>query len=527
MAGLVGLAINASLLDDFTAPTLGPHFLDVYMATLLCFFALQIPWMLHLAPLRQRYLATTLFAMYVVLCCIAVILCVANYVGYRNSGATWALFLIAAVAADAWLAWGRVQLVSRHDNSGGDVDNNNKKGSSGFVASSTWDDAPLPYHGPYVYQATQQPETGSKRTGLLVAAGFNALVLAIAFLISGLLLGGSTVQANGYRSYPPRGQFVTIGNNLHVMVYCTGTFNATVPTFVFDVGGGGHSSSDVYGMQDALNSMGYRVCLYDYPGCGWSDPGDNVSQPMILDQVLTAINEPPPYVLVGTMDGGPDRMYQYALAFPANVKALVSIDYAPGPPEMAQYQIVRNYTTAQAQDYASTTIAGRYALGNLIRGAGVQWGLMSALAPPTTTFVPADRQMEKIFLNLCNEKQWQTQVLVLAYQLSNITLLFQYDTWGTRHTLSPSIPVLWLYNNLNMTRVCVQNNYTPEQCSEASAIQQLTFTYIQQATNMTVGSKIIQYNDATDLLSQGQYIPWTMQQIFTNLAALGILPSTS
>ena len=58
------------------------------------------------------------------------------------------------------------------------------------------------------------------------------------------------------------------------------------------------SSSDLYGLQFALNNAGYRVCTYDYPGTGWSDPGVDAAQPMILDKIVAAIGEPGPFVLL-------------------------------------------------------------------------------------------------------------------------------------------------------------------------------------------------------------------------------------
>ena len=77
--------------------------------------------------------------------------------------------------------------------------------------------------------------------------------------------------------YPPRGQFVHIsfptGETRRVHVWCTGppATSTRRPTFFFDCGGGGHSMSDLWGLQFALNAAGRRVCTYDPPGTAWSD----------------------------------------------------------------------------------------------------------------------------------------------------------------------------------------------------------------------------------------------------------------
>jgi hypothetical protein len=60
------------------------------------------------------------------------------------------------------------------------------------------------------------------------------------------------------------------------------------------------TSSDLYPFQFALNDQGYRVCTYDYPGTGWSGFGVEASQPMILDKIIDAIDEPGPFVLLVT-----------------------------------------------------------------------------------------------------------------------------------------------------------------------------------------------------------------------------------
>jgi len=412
--------------------------------------------------------------------------------------------LLACVVVNTYVAWVRMQT--------------SRAAAAGFVSKD--ESTPLAFG----INGGRDLDSPNHKLPWEIAMGVNAFLVAVVFILTGLLLGGSLVQANGYRSFPPRGNFVSLvspsGHPLTVMVQCTGAANASQATIVFDVGGGGHSSTDLYGMQLALNDAGHRVCTYDYPGCGWSGYGDDALQPQILEQILTAINEPAPYILLGTMDGGPTRIYDYALRYPQNVRALVVIDYSPGPSEMEGYKIMRNYTDSQATEYAVETIQSRFDLGNIVRGLAVQWGLMSIFAPPGTTFVPASMQTEKLFLNLYNEKQWQTQVAMLARQIADPPLLFGYDLWATNRTLSDTIPVWWFYNNVNITRTCVDYAYTTTRCEEAQKSQSMTYPYIVQATNMTSGSKIIQYEDARDMLSQGQYIPWTVGLILENINSL-------
>ena len=56
-----------------------------------------------------------------------------------------------------------------------------------------------------------------------------------------------------------------------------------------EVGGGGHSMSDLWGLRDAISQRyGRRYCSYDLPGVGWSDYA-LTDQPIITEQVLPFI----------------------------------------------------------------------------------------------------------------------------------------------------------------------------------------------------------------------------------------------
>lgn len=127
------------------------------------------------------------------------------------------------------------------------------------------------------------------------------------------------MQAQGYRMYPPRGTFVHIsfpsGETRRVHVWCTGpAASPERPAFFFDVGGGGHSMSDMWGVQFGLNAAGRRVCTYDPPGTAWSDyPVATNNQDvtgLVIAQLKASLGEPGPFILLGDMDGGPDRIYE-------------------------------------------------------------------------------------------------------------------------------------------------------------------------------------------------------------------------
>jgi hypothetical protein len=102
----------------------------------------------------------------------------------------------------------------------------------------------------------------------------------VAFLLTCLLLGGCWQQASGYRYFPPNGTYIELkdaggvkGYNQRILTQCVGPRDPSVPTFWVEVGGGGHSMSDLWGLRDYITTnFNRRYCSYDPPGTGWSDP---------------------------------------------------------------------------------------------------------------------------------------------------------------------------------------------------------------------------------------------------------------
>jgi hypothetical protein len=77
------------------------------------------------------------------------------------------------------------------------------------------------------------------------------------------------------------------------------------------VGGGGHSMSDLWALRDELvNVHGRRYCSYDVPGTGHSDShvsgsgkiGGAAEGVYVTDLVMEAMGEEGPFVVMGSMD---------------------------------------------------------------------------------------------------------------------------------------------------------------------------------------------------------------------------------
>lgn len=159
--------------------------------------------------------------------------------------------------------------------------------------------------------------------------------LAIVSLAS---LAGAVYQtertAADLAAFPPPGRMIAVnGANLHL--YCMGSGS---PTLVLEAGLGENVLS-WYPVHAKL-AQTMRVCAYDRPGLGWSDPIDAAIQPEEVAENLHALLHnagiAPPFVLVGHSRGG---IYVRAFyqRFPEQTQGIVLVDSTHEQSPMHQY----------------------------------------------------------------------------------------------------------------------------------------------------------------------------------------------
>lgn len=123
------------------------------------------------------------------------------------------------------------------------------------------------------------------------------------------------------RNHRPPGRLVEL-NGRQVHLLCAGEGS---PTVILEAGAGSLAWMSVFSEIAELT----RVCTYDRPGYGWSEPASSPRTAEVIVQelkmLLQAAEIKPPYVLAGHSLGGL-LMQLYAARFPTDFEGVVLVD---------------------------------------------------------------------------------------------------------------------------------------------------------------------------------------------------------
>jgi pimeloyl-ACP methyl ester carboxylesterase len=176
-------------------------------------------------------------------------------------------------------------------------------------------------------QITASAESRSQKRGCLfyVKRGLKWLSIALVALVL-LGLGYQTITTEiDRRTYSPRGQLYTVNDHQMHMV-CMGEGS---PTVILQAGGGADSLW-WHWVQNQLAEY-TRVCAYDRPGYGWSEPTSEPHDALTivgeLHSLLGVAGVPAPYVMAGHSYGAVFTRI-YAAQYPEEVVGIVLVDSA-------------------------------------------------------------------------------------------------------------------------------------------------------------------------------------------------------
>ncbi len=150
------------------------------------------------------------------------------------------------------------------------------------------------------------------------------ILLLVILAAAGAIYQGMASARDAERN-PPPGRMVDLGGHrLHL--WCEGE---GAPVVVLDTVLGGSSLSWARVQPQVAGTT--RVCSFDRPGYGWSDPGPSPrTSDRIVEELRLALEKaelPKPYLLVGASFGG-CNMRLFALRHPDRVSGLVLVDSA-------------------------------------------------------------------------------------------------------------------------------------------------------------------------------------------------------
>lgn len=168
---------------------------------------------------------------------------------------------------------------------------------------------------------------GKKRRGAGCLRWLGRVALGGVILLLGLAVIGAVYQgiasARDAKLYKPVNQMVDV-NGLQMRLDCRGVGS---PTVVLEAGAQSYSIH-WWRIQDEVAKF-TRVCSYDRPGYGWSDPAPAMSSSEqvagLLHALLEAAGEGPPYLMVGHSMGGV-FVRAFAGEYPDEVVGMVLVD---------------------------------------------------------------------------------------------------------------------------------------------------------------------------------------------------------
>jgi pimeloyl-ACP methyl ester carboxylesterase len=159
-------------------------------------------------------------------------------------------------------------------------------------------------------------------TRVLILAATVVLSIAVLILAAGLVFQRSATKLDEQR-YPMPGEMVEVnGHRMHLD--CRGQGS---PTVILDAGLG--DSASTWALVQPEVAKFTRVCSYDRPGLGWSDPApgprDTRHVAAQLEDLLQQAHIAAPYLLVGHSFGGYNQLVFQSL-HPDQVVGIVLVD---------------------------------------------------------------------------------------------------------------------------------------------------------------------------------------------------------
>jgi pimeloyl-ACP methyl ester carboxylesterase len=217
---------------------------------------------------------------------------------------------------------------------------------------------------------TESTQSGRQRRGCLFYVKRGLLgfgIVLIALVLSGMAFQVMAVQLDK-QNYPPPGRLYAVnGHQMHI--YCAGEGS---PAVILQAGGAADSIW-WYRVQNQLAEH-TRVCAFDRPGMGWSEPTTEPRDAFTLvgelHTLLAQADVRPPYVMAGHSWGAVLTRI-YAAQYPQEIEGMALVDSA--------ILLPKHFMDQSEFDAWKSTFAGQQTLFGAITRLG-----LPRLTDPTT-----------------------------------------------------------------------------------------------------------------------------------------------
>ncbi len=237
-----------------------------------------------------------------------------------------------------------------------------------------------------------------------ILRGLGIIILTFVLLLAALSINQNVALTRTRKLFPARGKLIKVeGHFMHIDCQGDGS-----PTVVIDAGNSSFSVEWAL-IQQKLSQV-TRVCTFDRPGYGWSEPGplprDGAQIVSELRQLLQASGEKGPYLLVGHSLGGVHTRI-FAAKYPGETAGMVLVDTA-FPLEVSPE--LENQMRSSIGFYQAMNLLTRSGVLRILGPLGGQNSI-----PATARKLPAD--LRNTYLNLLLDPNQYTTAISEMEQL--------------------------------------------------------------------------------------------------------------
>ena len=265
-------------------------------------------------------------------------------------------------------------------------------------------------------------------------------IVLIALVLSGLAFQAVAIQLDK-RNYPPPGNLYSVsGHSMHIS--CKGEGD---PTVILQAGGVADSTW-WYWVQNQLAAH-TRVCAFDRPGMGWSEPTTEPRDALTLvgelHTLLAEADVRPPYVMAGHSWGAVLTRI-YAAQYPQKIEGIALIDSAILYP--------KNFVDQAAFDAWKSTFAGQQTLFGTITRLGLprltdpaifqNAGYPPEVAHELVAMHSRNEVIDTDFAEFHSEMWALTEASAAAENLGDLPMavLWAPETWKSQDTYLTELP---------------------------------------------------------------------------------------